>query len=50
MSKKYGKIKEEKRLIDKVVVTLFKNPNSYTGEDLVEISCHGSKYIINERL
>jgi len=43
-----GWIKEKERLIDKVVVTFFKNPNSYTGEDLVEISCHGSKYIINE--
>lgn len=31
--------------IDEVVLTLFKAPNSYTGEDVVEISCHGSPYI-----
>lgn len=35
--------KEEK--IDQVLVTYFKSPNSYTGEDLVEVSCHGSPYI-----
>ena len=32
-------------LIDEVVVTYFKAPKSYTGEDIVEISCHGSTYI-----
>ena len=32
-------------LIDEVLVTFFKGPNSYTGEDVVEISCHGSSYI-----
>jgi tRNA modification GTPase len=31
--------------VDEVIVSLFKSPNSYTGEDLVEISCHGSLYI-----
>jgi tRNA modification GTPase len=31
--------------VDEVIVALFKSPNSYTGEDLVEISCHGSLYI-----
>ena len=31
--------------IDKVLITVFKNPKSYTGEDLVEISCHGSTFI-----
>ncbi len=31
--------------IDEVVVSLFKNPRSYTGEDVVEISCHGSPYV-----
>lgn len=35
--------KEEK--IDQVLMTYFKSPSSYTGEDLVEISCHGSPYI-----
>ena len=31
--------------LDEVLVSLFKGPNSYTGEDIVEISCHGSSYI-----
>lgn len=31
--------------LDKVLLSIFKNPNSYTGEDVVEISCHGSSYI-----
>ena len=31
--------------LDEVVLSLFKNPKSYTGEDIVEISCHGSSYI-----
>ena len=31
--------------IDEVLLAVFKNPNSYTGEDLVEISCHGSVYV-----
>ena len=31
--------------IDEVVLSLFKGPNSYTGEDVIEISCHGSPYI-----
>jgi tRNA modification GTPase len=33
-------------LIDEVVITLYKGPKSYTGEDTVEISCHGSPYIV----
>ena len=36
---------DNKRTIDKVLVTVFRNPKSYTGEDLVEISCHGSIFI-----
>ena len=32
-------------LIDEVLLAVFKNPNSYTGEDVVEISCHGSVYV-----
>ncbi|MEN9522731.1 MAG: tRNA uridine-5-carboxymethylaminomethyl(34) synthesis GTPase MnmE [Bacteroidota bacterium] len=36
---------EVEKIIDEVVVTLFKNPHSYTGEDVVEISCHGSIFI-----
>ena len=40
-----GYIKDGDETIDKVLVTIFRNPKSYTGEDLVEISCHGSIYI-----
>src|SRR5690606_12919063 len=41
----FGKIREGDEGVDEVLVSLFKNPNSYTGEDVVEISCHGSVYI-----
>ena len=34
--------------IDDVLVSIFLAPNSYTGEDSVEISCHGSQYILNK--
>lgn len=37
----YGSIYKNEERIDEVLVTLFKNPQSYTGEDTVEISCHG---------
>lgn len=37
-------------VIDEVVVTVFREPNSYTGEDVVEISCHGSMYITQKIL
>ncbi len=40
-----GYIIDNKMTIDKVLVTVFRNPKSYTGEDLVEISCHGSTFI-----
>lgn len=40
-----GNIVEDKRIIDQVLATIFKNPYSYTGEDVVEFSCHGSSYI-----
>ena len=42
---KYGKIIHEKEYIDDAVVLVFKAPNSYTGEDVVEISCHGGLYV-----
>lgn len=38
----------DKSIIDDVVVSLFRGPKSYTGEDMVEISCHGSSYIQQE--
>ena len=40
-----GHIVDGKRILDEVLVSVFKGPNSYTGEDVVEISCHGSLYI-----
>ncbi len=40
-----GKILEDKEIIDEVLATIFRGPNSYTGEDVVEISCHGSNFI-----
>ena len=40
-----GLIKEEDKAIDEVVVSIFKGPKSYTGEDVIEISCHGSPYV-----
>ncbi|WP_044404272.1 tRNA uridine-5-carboxymethylaminomethyl(34) synthesis GTPase MnmE [Lacinutrix sp. Hel_I_90] len=43
-----GHIVDEKRIIDEVLVSIFKNPNSYTGENVIEISCHGSIYIQQE--
>jgi tRNA modification GTPase len=40
-----GFLKEGDKPLDEVVVSLYKNPKSYTGEDVVEISCHGSPYV-----
>lgn len=40
-----GNIQDGSRIIDQVLATIFKNPHSYTGEDVVEFSCHGSSYI-----
>ena len=43
-----GHITEACRVLDEVLVSVFKNPRSYTGENVVEISCHGSSYIQQE--
>ncbi len=43
-----GHITEGKKVLDEVLISVFKNPRSYTGEDVVEISCHGSVYIQQE--
>ncbi|WP_445454218.1 tRNA uridine-5-carboxymethylaminomethyl(34) synthesis GTPase MnmE [Flavobacterium sp. 25HG05S-40] len=40
-----GHIVDDTKVLDQVLLSIFKNPNSYTGEDVVEISCHGSTYI-----
>ena len=45
----FGKIySPEGEIIDEVLVSLFRAPHSYTGEDSVEISCHGSSYILQK--
>ena len=41
----FGFLKENESIIDEVLCSIFKNPHSYTGEDSVEISCHGSPFI-----
>ena len=43
-----GHIKDGNRILDEVLATVFKNPNSYTGEDTIEFSCHGSSFIQQE--
>ncbi|WP_340154462.1 tRNA uridine-5-carboxymethylaminomethyl(34) synthesis GTPase MnmE [uncultured Winogradskyella sp.] len=43
-----GHIVDAKRTVDEVLLSIFKDPNSYTGENVVEISCHGSSYIQQE--
>ncbi len=42
----FGEIIDNEELVDEVLLSLFKAPHSYTGEDAIEISCHGSPYII----
>ena len=46
----YGNIKDGTEVVDEVLVSVFRAPHSYTGEDSVEISCHGSRYILNKVL
>lgn len=41
----FGRIYDNDELLDEVVVTTFRQPHSYTGQDIVEISCHGSSFI-----
>jgi len=40
-----GTIGNDSGILDEVLVSVFRSPNSYTGEDVIEISCHGSPYI-----
>lgn len=44
----FGTIKEADKIIDEVLVSVFKAPQSYTKENVVEISCHGSQYIAQQ--
>lgn len=46
----YGHIKNGDETIDEVLVSVFRAPHSYTGEESAEISCHGSRYILNKVL
>ena len=46
----YGNIEYENHIIDEVLVSIFKEPKSYTKENIVEISCHGSNFIIKKIL
>ncbi|AEV31555.1 tRNA modification GTPase TrmE [Owenweeksia hongkongensis DSM 17368] len=41
----FGKMVDGQTIVDEVMVGIFKGPHSYTGEDVAEISCHGSVYI-----
>ena len=44
----FGNIVNNKKIIDEVLVSIFKNSKSFTGEESVEISCHGSTFIQNK--
>ena len=44
---KFGTVRSGEDLIDEVIVSIFRAPHSYTGEDSVEISCHASSYIVS---
>ncbi len=44
----FGEIRKDGKILDEVLVSLFRAPHSYTGEDSVEISCHGSLYILQQ--
>ncbi|MEG1400786.1 tRNA uridine-5-carboxymethylaminomethyl(34) synthesis GTPase MnmE [Bacteroides sp.] len=44
----FGRIYDGAEIVDEVLVSLFRSPHSYTGEDSVEIACHGSSYILQQ--
>ncbi len=43
-----GFLKEDDKILDEVVISLYKSPRSYTGEDVIEISGHGSPYVLQQ--
>ena len=43
-----GIIKDKEAILDEVVISIYKNPRSYTGEDVVEISGHGSPFVLEQ--
>jgi tRNA modification GTPase len=46
----FGLIQHKEQVLDEVLLSLFKAPHSYTGEDSIEIACHGSPYILQKIL
>lgn len=46
----FGTLRDGGEIIDEVLVSVFKSPNSFTKEDSVEISCHGSDYVVRQLL
>ena len=44
----YDAVSQHQQILDEVLVSVFRAPHSYTGEDSAEISCHGSRYILNK--
>jgi len=46
----FGKIKDGDEIVDEVLLSVFRAPRSFTGEDVVEISCHGSPFILSSVL
>jgi len=46
----HGEIRSEDEIIDDVLLSVYRSPNSYTGEDAAEVSCHGSVYIVTRIL
>ena len=46
----YDAVSQHQNTVDEVLVSIFRAPHSYTGEDSAEISCHGSRYILNKVL
>lgn len=46
----YGKVSDEKGSIDNIVALVFRAPKSYTGEDVVELSCHGGLFVTDKVL
>ncbi|MBQ9559887.1 MAG: tRNA uridine-5-carboxymethylaminomethyl(34) synthesis GTPase MnmE [Bacteroidaceae bacterium] len=46
----YGHVKDGEEIVDEVLVSIFRAPHSYTGENCAELSCHGSTYILNKVL
>ena len=45
-----NEVSQHQIVIDEVLVSIFRAPHSYTGEDSAEVSCHGSRYILNKVL